>query len=77
MQNEHPIAYLIKALGTRAQALSTYEKECMEILLAINNWKSYLQQQEFTILTDHCTLTHLGCLRFCFEQLWLWPKAVS
>jgi len=35
MQDQHPIAYLSKALCPRNQALSVYEKECMTILLAI------------------------------------------
>jgi hypothetical protein len=60
MQNGHPIAYLSKALGIKAQAISTYEKECMAILLAVNKWKPYLQHKEFTILTDHRGLTHLA-----------------
>jgi cytoskeleton-associated protein 5 len=60
MQVCHPIAYLSKALGPRAQALSTYEKECLAILLAVNKWKHYLQHKEFTILTDHKSLTHLS-----------------
>lgn len=29
MQDEHPVAYLSKALGMKNQALSVYEKECM------------------------------------------------
>ncbi|WVZ77328.1 LOW QUALITY PROTEIN: hypothetical protein U9M48_025207 [Paspalum notatum var. saurae] len=59
LQHGHPIAYLGKALGPKAQALSTYEKECLALLLAISKWKSYLQHKEFTILTDHKSLVHL------------------
>jgi len=44
-QNIHPIAYISKALGTKAQAMSTYEKECMALILAVTKWKSYLQQK--------------------------------
>lgn len=40
--------------------MSTYEKECMAILLGISKWKSYLQLREFTIITDHKSLTHLA-----------------
>jgi hypothetical protein len=58
-QKGHPIAYLIKALSPRAQALSTYEKECLEVILAVDKWKSYIQHKEFTIYTDHKSLTHL------------------
>lgn len=59
-QNGHPIAYLSKALGVKAQALSTYEKECLAILMAVQKWRAYLQHSEFVILTDHRSLTHLG-----------------
>jgi len=59
MQNQHPVAYLSKALGPRNQALSVYEKECMAILLAVEKWRSYLQHQPFVIRTDHRSLQHL------------------
>ena len=58
-QQGHPIAYLSKALGPRARAMSTYEKECLAILLAVDKWKSYLQHKEFIIASDHRSLTHL------------------
>jgi hypothetical protein len=60
MQQNHPIAYLSKSLGVKAQALSTYEKECLTLIMAVTKWKSYLQHREFTILTDHKSLIHLG-----------------
>ena len=59
-QDNHPVAYISKALGPKAQALSTYEKECMALILAVTKWKSYLQHQEFSIATDHKSLIHLG-----------------
>jgi len=54
------MAYISKALGPKAQGLSTYEKECMALILAVTKWKSYLQHQEFNIATDHKSLIHLG-----------------
>jgi hypothetical protein len=60
MQNHHPIAYLSKALGVKEQALSTYEKECLALIMAVTKWKPYLQHREFTILTDHKSLIHLN-----------------
>lgn len=60
MQDNHPVAYLSKALGPKAQALSTYEKECLALIMAVTKWKSYLQHKEFTILTDQKSLIHLG-----------------
>lgn len=60
MQDNHPIAYLSKALGKKAQALSTYEKECLALIMAVTKWKSYLQHKELYILTDQKSLIHLG-----------------
>jgi hypothetical protein len=59
MQSNHPIAYLSKVVCPKNQALSTYEKECMSILLAMDKWRAYLQGQEFIIKTDHRSLLHI------------------
>lgn len=42
-QRGHHVAYLSKALVVTAQTMSTYEKECLAILLAVDKWRSYLQ----------------------------------
>lgn len=60
MPNNHPLAYLSKALGPKARALSTYEKECLALIMAVTKWKPYLQHNEFTILTYQRSLIHLG-----------------
>jgi hypothetical protein len=59
MQNGHMISYLSQTLSPRNQALSTYEKECMAILLAVDKWRPYLLAQEFFIKTDHRSLLYL------------------
>lgn len=60
MQNGHPLAYVSKPLGVKNQGLSTYEKEYLAILVAIDQWRSYLQLAEFIIYTDQKALTHLN-----------------
>lgn len=60
MQRDHPLAFVSRALGPRNWALSTYEKEYMAILLAVEQWRPYLQFKEFVIKTDHASLTHLS-----------------
>ncbi|CAN6166061.1 unnamed protein product [Urochloa humidicola] len=60
MQRGHPSAYFSKALGPRSKGLSTYEKEYMAILLAVQQWRSYLQHGEFTIFTDQRSLVQLS-----------------
>lgn len=58
-QMGHPIAYVSRALGPRAQGLSTYEKECFAILLAVEHWRPYLLNAEFILKTDEKSLIHL------------------
>lgn len=58
-QEGHPIAYLSKALGPRTKGLSTYEKEYLAMVLAVDQWRAYLQFSEFTNKTDQKSLVHL------------------
>jgi hypothetical protein len=59
LQKGHPLAFVSKSLGPRNRGLSTYEKEYMAILLAVQQWRQYLQHSEFLIRTDHASLAHL------------------
>uniref|UniRef100_A0A453K9P6 Reverse transcriptase RNase H-like domain-containing protein n=1 Tax=Aegilops tauschii subsp. strangulata TaxID=200361 RepID=A0A453K9P6_AEGTS len=47
------------ALSPRYQGLSTYEKEYLAIIVAVDQWRPYLQHAEFVILTDQKSLVHL------------------
>jgi hypothetical protein len=58
-QQGHPIAFVNNPLWIKAQGLSTYEKECLAILMAVDHWRHYLQTSSVTILTDQKSLTHL------------------
>lgn len=58
-QDGHLIAYISKALGPKNLSFSTYEKECLAILIAIVQWRPYLQHAQFIIKTDQQSLTHL------------------
>lgn len=59
MQENRPITYLNKPLCPKNQGMSTYEKECLAILIAMEKWRSYLQGKEFIIKTDHKRLLYL------------------
>lgn len=48
-----------KALGVNNNKLSTYDKEFLEILLAIDKRRCYINKGPFVIRTDHKSLTHL------------------
>ncbi|GJY00504.1 putative mitochondrial protein [Tanacetum coccineum] len=58
-QEGHPIAYLSKTLAPKHQALSTYEKEFLAVLMALEKWRSYLLDRHFKIKTDHFSLKYL------------------
>jgi hypothetical protein len=58
-QEGHPIAYISKVLGPKNQGLSTYEKECLAILMAVDHWRPYLHHREFLIRTDQRSLENL------------------
>jgi hypothetical protein len=59
-QNGHPLAFISKSLSPRNQGLSTYEKEYLAILMAVDAWRHYLLQGEFVIHTDQKSLIHLN-----------------
>nr|GEW56468.1 zinc finger protein 3-like [Tanacetum cinerariifolium] len=55
----HPIIYLSKALAPKHQTLSTYEKEFLAIMFALEKWRGYLLDSHFIIKTDHYNLKYL------------------
>ncbi|KAJ3687260.1 hypothetical protein LUZ61_016424 [Rhynchospora tenuis] len=59
MQNRQPLAYLSKSLGPKSIGLSTYEKEFLALLTAVQKWKHYLIGGQFIIKTDQIALKHL------------------
>ena len=60
VQQGHPLAFISKALGPHTMGLSTYEKEYLAILVAVEQWRHYLQYGEFLIFTDQRSLIHLN-----------------
>jgi hypothetical protein len=59
MQKGQPLAYLSKALSEKNKHLSIYDKEFLTLIMAVERWRSYLQYQEFVILTNHQSLCYL------------------
>jgi hypothetical protein len=41
MQNNKPLAFMSQAIGPRAVALSTYDKEALAIIAAIKKWNHF------------------------------------
>jgi hypothetical protein len=58
-QKGHLVAFFSKALSKTNQKLSTYEKEFLAVLMAVDKWRPYLMKVPFVIRTDHKSLCHL------------------
>jgi hypothetical protein len=56
MQKGHPLAFLRKSFTKRAKALSTYEKEMLAIILALEKWRPYLLGWHLVVSTVHKSL---------------------
>jgi hypothetical protein len=59
VQDGHPIVYFSKALSVRNQELSTYKKDFLAVMMAVDMWRAYLQRGPFVITTDHKILCNL------------------
>jgi len=73
MQNHHPIAFISRSLNTQQQSLSTYEKELLAIVFAVQKWRHYLPPKKFIIRNDHRCLKYIleQRLSTTFQQKWL------
>jgi hypothetical protein len=59
MQQGKPIAYFSNALGSKAVAMSTYDKEALAILESLKRWRHYFLGTELKIKTDQQSLKFL------------------
>ncbi|KAL5861508.1 hypothetical protein ACOSQ4_002804 [Xanthoceras sorbifolium] len=73
MQQDRPIAYISKSLPNRKKGLSTYEKELLAIVYAVQKWRAYLHGNRFTIKTDHHSLKYFleQKITTLMQQKWL------
>jgi len=58
-QQDQPVAYFSEALKGSSLNLSTYEKEMLAIVKAIQKWRPYLLGKPFTVRTDQRSLKYL------------------
>lgn len=58
MQEGRPLAFTSQQLSGRNLGQSTYEKEMMAILHAVETWRPYLLGRRFQIRTDHHSLKY-------------------
>jgi hypothetical protein len=59
MQEGHPIAFFSQALKGKSLLLSTYEKELLSLVSAVQKWRPYLLGHSFKVKTDQQSLKYL------------------
>nr|GEY33060.1 retrotransposon protein, putative, unclassified [Tanacetum cinerariifolium] len=59
LQEGQPIAFVSKTLSAKHQLMSTYEKEVLAIVYALEKWRGYLLDGHFKIKTGQFTLKYL------------------
>ncbi|XP_071920645.1 uncharacterized protein [Coffea arabica] len=59
LQEGRPIAYFSEKLNGAALNYSTYDKELMALVRALQTWQHYLRPREFVLHTDHESLKHI------------------
>ncbi|XP_071933206.1 uncharacterized protein [Coffea arabica] len=59
LQEGHPVAYFSEKLNGAALNYSTYDKELMALVRALQTWQHYLRPREFVLHTDHESLKHI------------------
>ncbi|XP_022888557.1 uncharacterized protein LOC111404064 [Olea europaea var. sylvestris] len=73
MQQGRPIAFFSQALHGKNLALSTYEKEMLALVKAVQKWRPYLLGTKFTVRTDQKSLQYLlgQTITTVAQQKWL------
>jgi hypothetical protein len=59
MHEGHPITFFSQALKGRALLLSTYDKELLSLVSAVQKWRPYLLGHPFRVKTDQQALKYL------------------
>jgi len=59
LQHCHPVAYFSKGFSFSSRIKSTYDRELLALVLALQKWKHYLLGRHFIVTTDHCSLKYL------------------
>ena len=50
---EHSIYYASRSCNSAEQNYSSFDGECLAVVLATNHFRSYLFGNSFTLVTDH------------------------
>jgi hypothetical protein len=69
---EHPIAFVSRALTAAERNYAPTEGECLAVKWAVDKFRYYLHGRKFTLRTDHQALVWLDSARFNNSKLERW-----
>jgi len=58
-QGDQPVAFESRKLSPAELNYPVHEKELLAIVHALRLWKTYLEGQRFTVITDHASLEYI------------------
>jgi RNase H-like domain found in reverse transcriptase len=61
---DHPCGYLSKLLSETQRNYSTFDRELLAIMFALQKWRQLLVAAIFTIITDHLPLVYIMKTKF-------------
>jgi hypothetical protein len=59
LQDQHPVAFFSRPVAPRHRFLAAYERELIDLVLAVRHWRPYLWGRRFLVCTDHFSLKFL------------------
>ncbi|KAH8244542.1 hypothetical protein KR032_008233, partial [Drosophila birchii] len=71
-ENERPIAFFSAKLNKHQLHYSVTEKECLAAVLAVENFRPYVELMPFTVITDHASLKWLMTMKDISGRLARW-----
>lgn len=74
---EHPIGYVSRQLNEAEANYSATEWECLAVVWGIQQFSPFLQDDEFTVVTDHSALQWLPTKKFTNTRLMRWSLALN
>ena len=69
MQEGRPISFESHSIKGKYLQKHIYEKEMLEILHALKNWRTYLMGRHFKVKTDHDSLKHFFGTKTIFRRV--------
>jgi hypothetical protein len=73
LQDQHLVAFFSRPVTPRHRSLTAYERELIDLVLAICHWRPYLWGRQFVVRTDHFSLKFLldQCLATIPQHHWV------